>query len=452
VAVATLFDPAAAAFAANAAAPLSVIGLSPNNGSFAGGTSVTIRGSGFAAGATVDFGASAALAVTVDSPSTITARAPAGSGAVEVSVTSGGSHATAVGEFAYDPAPESPWLGLNGNNTTYLGPAREFVAHDIVFDRSGPIEWTAGEGLASRGQALASDLSEGMIPVVTIEYRGYDGRYTPDPAFPTDAAGSASLQEYVTGFIATATAIRAAHPGARILFEAINEPWGYTTPHFAGAQYATVIAKLLPAARRAGLPLESIYIGASGHHWVEQMYRARPALRHEVVGWYLHPYGPPTGSLEEDGGGIQSVPRVQAEMTSGQNNIIVSELGFCALDVNAGQGCGHERVAHSIEAAALLTQTLESAAEYHTAGWLRALLIYSRNDGGWAMQLPHGILTAEGEALESFADAERTGRTPPSSEQAEAVGDVAIPPLALAPLTSGLLCSLPGAFVCEAPL
>jgi hypothetical protein len=182
------------------------------------------------------------------------------------------------------------------------------------------------------------------------------------------------------------------------------------------------------------------------------MYRARPALTREVEGWYLHPYGPPTGSHEEDSGGIESVPRVQAEMTSGQNNIIVSELGFCALDVNAGQGCGHERVAHSIEAAALLTQTLESAAEYHAAGWLRALLIYSRNDGGWAMQIPQGILTAQGEALESFADAQRTGRTPASSEQVEAVGVVAIPPLALVPLTSGLLCSLPGAFVCEPPL
>jgi hypothetical protein len=288
-----------------------------------------------------------------------------------------------------------------------------------------------------------------MIPVVTIEYRGYDGRYTPDPAFPTDAGGSASLREYVAGFIATASAIRAAHPGARILFEAMNEPWGYTTPRFTGAQYASVIAKLLPAARQAGLPLESIYVGAIGRHWVEQMYRARPALRREVGGWYLHPYGPPTGSHEEDSGGIESIPRVQAEMTSGQNNIIVSELGFCALDVNAGQGCGHERVDHSIEAAALLTQTLESAAEYHAAGWLRALVIYSRNDGGWAMQLPQGILTAQGEALEAFAEAQRTGRTPASSEQAEAVGGIAIPPLALAPLTSGLLCSLPGAFVCE---
>ena len=43
----------------------------------------------------------------------------------------------------------------------------------------------------------------------------------------------------------------------------------------------------------------------------------------------------------------------------------------------------------------------------HRAGWLRALLVYSRNDGGWAMQLRGGALTAQGRALESFADANR---------------------------------------------
>ncbi|HUB36001.1 MAG TPA: hypothetical protein VL972_04195, partial [Solirubrobacteraceae bacterium] len=41
---------------------------------------------------------------------------------------------------------------------------------------------------------------------------------------------------------------------------------------------------------------------------------------------------------------------------------------------------------------------------YHLAGWLRALIVYSRNDGGYAMQLSSGKLTAQGKALEAFAE------------------------------------------------
>jgi hypothetical protein len=162
-----------------------------------------------------------------------------------------------------------------------------------------------------------------------------------------------------------------------------------------------------------------------------------------VHGWYLHPYGPAAGSVAEDSSGIESVPHVQAEMESGQNNLIISELGFCALDVNAGQACGIQRVAHSVEAAALLTTTLERAEEYHRAGWLRALLVYSRNDGGWAMQVAHGALTAQGEALEAFADPGRSSAAAPGEAPSG-------PPLLAAPLSGTLLCALRGAFVCGA--
>ncbi len=49
---------------------------------------------------------------------------------------------------------------------------------------------------------------------------------------------------------------------------------------------------------------------------------------------------------------------------------------------------------------------LGNALTYRRAGWLRALIVYSRNAGGWAMQqLPGPTLTAQGRALLSFADA-----------------------------------------------
>ena len=403
---------ALAAPAAASAALATVLSISPNNGR--AGSAITLTGSGYDEHSEVFFGAVRAPLVSVDSAGTLSASAPPGAGTVAVRVGNGSglSPATPTDNFAYDAAPSEPWLGLDGNNSNSLGPPAEFTGRGIVYDRSGPIEWTAGE-LATEGAtptfagtALATDLANGMIPVVTIEYRGYNGSYKPDAAFPGEGQGRDTLAEYVAGFVASASSILAAYPNHGILFEPINEPWGYTTPRFDGAQYADVIAKLLPAARSAGIPLASIYVGATGEHWVTQMYATQPSLRTEIEGWYLHPYGPPSGTGPGDLGGIQSLPAVQAEMTSGQNNLIVSEVGYCALDVNGGRSCGHDTFPHGSEAADALHETLVNALPYHEAGWLRALLVYSRNDGGWAMQLTGGALTPSGEALEAFAYAQ----------------------------------------------
>lgn len=304
-----------------------------------------------------------------------------------------------------------PWLGLDGNSVPGLGPTSTFVSHAIVYDRSGPIEWVAGERvrthgrLTRAGRALAFSLAAGMRPVITIEYAQYDGRYESDPSFPNTQPG---LTEYVRGFVTTAREIRANFPGAPIWFEPMNEPWGYTTPQYNGAQYAAVIAALLPAAAAAGIPSDDIFVAATGRDWVPQMYEAQPQLETEIAGWYLHPYGPPSGSRNEGTEGIQSLPAIRAQMRSGQSNLIVSEVGYCALDVNEGSGCQAPYATRSASAAAhMLTAMLNNALAYHEEGWLRALLVYSRNAGGWAMQLPGGRLTAAGRALIAFAEAHR---------------------------------------------
>ena len=59
-------------------APPTVSGVSPNSGTTAGGTAVTITGTNFAAGATVTFGSTAATNVVVASATQITATAPSG--------------------------------------------------------------------------------------------------------------------------------------------------------------------------------------------------------------------------------------------------------------------------------------------------------------------------------------------------------------------------------------
>ena len=87
---------------ANAAAP-TVAGISPNSGPAAGGTSVTITGTGFTGATGVDFGTTAATGVTVVSATTITADSPPGTGTVDVTVLTpaGTSAASAADRFTY---------------------------------------------------------------------------------------------------------------------------------------------------------------------------------------------------------------------------------------------------------------------------------------------------------------------------------------------------------------
>lgn len=387
--------------AASAATAPSVSALEANNGPAAGGATVVIHGTRLTPVGQVIFGTSPSPKVTAQSETTIAAVSPSGSGEVEVRVVNSSnqsSPAVPADRYAYDPKPTGPWLGLNGNSVTYLGSLEMFVEHKVVYDRSAGIEWKAGGRLSEpRGEALARSIGAGMIPVITVEFAGYSRCSWHQECLPTGK----KIARYVKGFVRSANEVLARYPAAPIVFEAINEPWGFGS----AAQYADVLAQLLPAAQRAGIPPERIYAAATGSGWVRSLYREAPALQEEVKGWYLHPYGPPTG-----GEGIQSLPAIQAEMTSGQSNLLVSEAGYCAPDVNGSarecQGAGPAYAPNSAAAASDLTEMLDNALPYRRAGWLRALLVYSRNSGGWAMQqLPGPTLTAQGKALIAFADA-----------------------------------------------
>ena len=84
-----------------------VSSVSPNNGSTAGGTAVTITGTNYAAGATVTFGSTAATNVVVVNSTTITATTPAGSaGATTVTVTNAtGQSGSLASAFTYVAPP-----------------------------------------------------------------------------------------------------------------------------------------------------------------------------------------------------------------------------------------------------------------------------------------------------------------------------------------------------------
>jgi sugar lactone lactonase YvrE len=76
-----------------------VTSVVPNAGSAAGGTTVTIHGTGFNYGSTVDFGSTAATSVTYESSYELTAVSPAGSGVADVTVsTFAGTSATSAAD------------------------------------------------------------------------------------------------------------------------------------------------------------------------------------------------------------------------------------------------------------------------------------------------------------------------------------------------------------------
>jgi Tfp pilus assembly protein PilV len=88
-----------------AAIATSVTSISPNHGPAGGGTSVTISGSGFTGVQSVTFGSVAASSYSVANGTTITAVSPAGTGVVDVTVTTsaGTSPTNPLDQFTYAP-------------------------------------------------------------------------------------------------------------------------------------------------------------------------------------------------------------------------------------------------------------------------------------------------------------------------------------------------------------
>jgi hypothetical protein len=87
--------------------PPSITGISPNNGSTAGGTSVRITGTNFTGATAVTFANTAAMSFTVESATSITATTAARTaGAVDVAVATPGGTAITGAAFTYvAPAP-----------------------------------------------------------------------------------------------------------------------------------------------------------------------------------------------------------------------------------------------------------------------------------------------------------------------------------------------------------
>ena len=139
-----------------------VTAVSPTSGPLAGGTTVTITGTNFAGATAVRFGASAATSFTVNSATSITATAPAGSGTVDITVTTtGGTSATGASDhYTYVAAPTvtavSPTSGPSTGGTTVTVTGTGFTgATAVQFGASSAASFTVNSATSITATASA---------------------------------------------------------------------------------------------------------------------------------------------------------------------------------------------------------------------------------------------------------------------------------------------------------
>jgi hypothetical protein len=124
-------------------ATLRIDAVSPPAGPAAGGLTVTLTGSGFAPGASVQMGGFVATAVVVPNSTTVSFIAPPHApGVVDIVVTAAGQQATSAAAFRYDPA--APVLNpatMSGNQVS--------------------LRWQAGASTPVRGYGIVAGRSPG---------------------------------------------------------------------------------------------------------------------------------------------------------------------------------------------------------------------------------------------------------------------------------------------------
>jgi hypothetical protein len=104
-----------------------VTAVSPSQGSELGATVVTITGTEFTGATEVKFGSASATLFRVESPTSITAISPKGTGSVDVTVTTpeGTSPTSAADEFTYTPLPKGSATHSTTSSNRPLAPQTE---------------------------------------------------------------------------------------------------------------------------------------------------------------------------------------------------------------------------------------------------------------------------------------------------------------------------------------
>ncbi len=210
------------------AAP-TVTNVNPNSGPPGGGTSVAITGTSFTGATAVTFGNTPAGSFTVNSASQITATSPAGTGTVDVTVTTpGGTSATSTADrFTYTTAGTTTTLSSSQNPSGYGQPVT-FTANVSGSSPTGTVLFFDGAtqlGTATLANGTASLTTSSLAAgshTISAKYVGDTNNAASDATLiqnvdvPADSTKLRALQVSATPVIAhiSAQAIVAAVEGA----------------------------------------------------------------------------------------------------------------------------------------------------------------------------------------------------------------------------------------------
>jgi hypothetical protein len=133
-----------------------VTAVDPRGGTTVGGTTVTITGTNFAAGAIVTVGGTPATDVAVQGPTSLTARTPQHpSGQADVVVTVGGRSGTLRNGFLFEPpsasANQPPTISGISSRSARAGAPGAFADLDDTLQRRSPIRRRRPTSCATSG-------------------------------------------------------------------------------------------------------------------------------------------------------------------------------------------------------------------------------------------------------------------------------------------------------------
>ena len=151
-----------------------MISIAPNSGPAAGGKIVTISGSNFTGATAVNFGGAAAIWFNVTSATSIVAKSPAGTGTVNVTVTTGGgtSATSAADQFAYIAAPTVSSIAPNsgptaGATSVAIGGANFTGATAVSFGGVPAAAFTVGSATSITATSPAGTAGTVNVTVTT---------------------------------------------------------------------------------------------------------------------------------------------------------------------------------------------------------------------------------------------------------------------------------------------
>jgi len=154
-----------------------ITAFTPQSGDTAGGTIVVITGSGFTGATEVDFGLNPAVVFNVDSDTQITAMSPAGSGAVNLSVTAlgGASAQTLAAPYTYTAAVSTPAVTAiapvtgpdDGGTAVIITGARLTGAGTVMFGATAANSFTIDSDVQISAMSPASGVGTVDVTVTT---------------------------------------------------------------------------------------------------------------------------------------------------------------------------------------------------------------------------------------------------------------------------------------------